>query len=92
MKKKYHPDGTASGHFTEGEWTDNGIYIEEYGFKFLSKWKIQNGVVVISGIVTVPPGFFKSGTVIRDKIVFIRDKEAKYVDVDGGRTFMRYRK
>jgi hypothetical protein len=92
FEKTYYGDGTATGYFTEGHWTNYGLYVEEDGYRFQSKWKILDGVVIIWDIETEPPGIFKKGTVIRDKIIYLGDKEAEYADVDDGHTFMRYRK
>lgn len=89
--KTYLPDGTAYGSYTEGYWADSGAYHEKYKFSFRSKWKVQKSIVVIWGVESLPAGVSENGEVIRDRIIYINDMEAKFVSEESGEEFYRYR-
>jgi len=88
----YYGNGTAKGYYIQGSWTNDGVFVTKYNIRFKQRWRIKDGVVEGFDYSSAPKKMFKPGEVIRDKIVYISKKQAKYIGMETNEPFFRYRK
>jgi hypothetical protein len=85
-RKTYFRGGTARGTMTEsgpGEGTKK--------WTFESRWKIENGVMIVYDIRSNPPGMLWKGAIAKDRIISIDKKRYVFEDTIYGGRFERIR-
>ena len=87
-EKTYSSDGTARGFTAYKARNESGEFQEVGRIEYTSKWEIQDGVVVITDIISSDG---EPSTTIRDKIISIDRKKAVFRDLLDDSEFERQR-
>ena len=91
-EKTYAADGTATGFISYRVKMPSRDYREIEHISYISKWMIENGIVVITDAIYNPPEPGSENVVLRDRIISIGENKAIFEDIDSGSTFERIRK
>lgn len=87
----YYSNGALKGSMAQGILDENDVFIKKRTVFFSSEWKIEKGVVISFNNKTDLSDKIGNDEVIKDKIVYINELEAKYINLSYGMKFMRYR-
>lgn len=89
---RYDDNGTFVDFVSHQERTQSGKYVEFARVYHKGEWRVKGSELILFNIKSSEEGEYNQEDEIHDKIVYIGDEKAVFIDPVAGNEFERYRK
>lgn len=89
---RYDDNGTFVDFVSHQERTSSGKYVEFARVYHKGEWRVEDSKLISFNIKSSEEGEYDQNDEIHDKIVYVGDEKAVFIDPVAGNEFERYRK